>query len=63
MIAIDGQIIGGEQLHPVPVGVAHVKEESIGNAVAAGSALHVGEIAAGRHHIADMNDVEHARRP
>jgi hypothetical protein len=31
--------------------------------VAAGPALHVGDIAAGRHHVADVEDVERARRP
>src|SRR5581483_1412161 len=33
------------------------------NAVPAWSTLHIGEIAAGRHHVADVNDIEHSGRP
>src|SRR5580700_9291126 len=47
VIGIDGEIIGGEQLDPVAVGVADIKKEGVGNAVTAGAALHVGEIARG----------------
>ena len=63
MVGIDGEIVRGEQLDAMAVGIAHVEEERVGNAVASGAALHVGEIAGGRHHVANVDDVEHACRP
>ncbi len=63
VVGIDGEIVRGEQLDAVTVGIAHVEEERVGDAVAAGAALHVGEIAAGRHHVAGVQDVERVRIP
>ena len=45
-VGIDGEIVAGEQFDPVTVGIADIEEERVGDAVAAGPALHVGEIAA-----------------
>src|SRR4051812_7814761 len=62
-VGIDREIVAGEQLDAVAVRVADIKKERVRDAVPARPALHVGEIARGRHHIAKVQDVERSRRP
>src|SRR3954470_14386831 len=45
VIGIDGEIVGGEQLDAVVVGIAYVKKECVRDAVPAWAAFHVGQIA------------------
>ena len=63
MVVIPGEIIAGVEFEAVAVGVAHVEEERVGNAVAAGAALDVLQVAAGGHHVAEMQDVHRGRHP
>ncbi len=63
VVGVDGEVVGGEQLDAMAVGIAHVQEKRVGDAVAAGAALHVGEIARRRHHVAGVQDVERVRIP
>ena len=45
VVGIDGQIVASEEFYAMVVGVADVEEEGVGDAVAAGAALHVADIA------------------
>src|ERR1700682_6628014 len=52
VIVIHGEVIAGVELQTVTVGITDVKEECVGDAVAAGPALDVLEEAAGGHTLA-----------
>ena len=60
---VHGEVIAGVKLEAMAVRIADVEEEGIGDAMAAGTALDVLEIAAGGHHVAEVQDVHRGRHP
>ena len=63
MVVVAGEVVAGVELEAVAVGIADVEEERVRNAVAAGAALDVLQIAAGGHHVAQVQDVHRRRHP
>ncbi len=63
VVVIHGLVVARVDLDAVPIGIADVEEEGVGDAVPAGPALQARKKAGGRHHVAQVDDVERGRRP
>src|SRR5690242_12852979 len=63
VIMIHGEIVAGVELEAVAVGIADIEEERVRDAVTAGTALQVLQVAAGCHHVAEMQHVHRGRHP
>src|SRR5690554_6067761 len=62
-VRIAGQVITREQLDAVAVGIAQVKEEGVGDTVAARATLDRAAPPGGGEHVAGADDVELAAHP
>src|SRR3984893_12996102 len=63
MVVIAGKVIAGVKLDTMAIGIADIKKKRIGDTVAARPALDIFDKAAGRHHIAEVQDIHRRRQP
>src|SRR6202790_1586544 len=63
MVVIAGEVIAGVKLDTMAIGIADIQKKRIGDTVAARPALDIFDKAAGRHHIAEVQDIHRRRHP
>src|SRR6202012_519449 len=63
VVVVHGEVVAGVELEAMAVGIAYIEEERVGDAVAAGAALEVFQVAAGGHDVAEMQHVHRRRHP
>src|SRR5579862_4639507 len=63
MVVIAGEIVAGVELQTVTVGIPDIEKEGVRDAMPAGPALEILQIAARGHYVAQMQDVHGARHP
>ncbi len=63
VVVVHGVVVAGVELEAMAGGIANIEKEGVGDAVAGGAPLHVVEITARGHHVAQMQDVHRGRHP